>query len=46
MLNFLTTLWCLVGIVVGIMALFLTLIGVGAMINEAVKQYGMKYGRK
>lgn len=42
MLNFLATLWCLIGIIVGILVLFLVIVGVGAMVNEAVKQYGRK----
>ena len=50
MLNFLATLWCIIGIIVGIMVLFLSLVGAGALINEAAKQYvlknGAKYGRK
>lgn len=46
MLNFLATLWCLIGIIVGIMVLFLAIVGICAMFAEAVKQHDRKYGRK
>lgn len=42
MLNFLATLWCIIGIIVGIMVLFLAIVGMGALIKEAVRQYGRK----
>lgn len=42
MLDFLATVWCLVGIIVGLMCLFLVVVGIGAMITEAIKQYGGK----
>lgn len=46
MFDFLATLWCLIGIIVGIMVLFLTIVGVCAQFAEAVKQHDRKYGRK
>lgn len=46
MLNLLATLWCIIGIIVGIMVLFLVIVGGFAMFCEAVKQHDMKYGRK
>lgn len=48
MLNFLATLWCLIGVIVGIMVLFLCLVGVCALFAEAVKQHDIKkmLGRK
>ena len=42
MFDFLATLWCLIGIIVGVMLLFLAIVGMGALIKEAVKQYGRK----
>ena len=42
MLNFLATLWCIIGIIVGIMVLFLVIVGVGAMFAEAMKKHGRK----
>jgi hypothetical protein len=46
MLNLLATLWCIIGIIVGIMVLFLVIVGVCALFAEAVKQSDRKYGRK
>lgn len=47
MLNFLATLWCIIGIIVGIMVLFLAIVGVFAMIATAAQQYETKRcGRK
>ena len=48
MLNFLATLWCIIGIIVGIMVLFLVIVGIGAMITEARMKYELtkKHGRK
>lgn len=42
MLDFLARIWCVIGIIVGIMILFLFVIGAGAMITEALKKYGRK----
>lgn len=42
MLDFLATLWCLIGIIVGIMVLFLAVVGVFAMIATAAQQHEMK----
>lgn len=43
MVNFLATIWSLIGILVGILVLFLVIVGVGEMIAEAVRT---KRGRK
>ena len=37
MFEFLALLWCAIGIVVGIMVLFLAVVGLGSVIVEAVK---------
>lgn len=37
MFEFLALLWCVIGIIVGIMVLFLAVVGLGAIIAEAVK---------
>lgn len=42
MFEFLSILWCIIGIIVGIMCLFLVIVGVGAMIVVAVKQHDIK----
>lgn len=42
MIEFLASLWCLIGIIVGIMVLFLVIVGAGAIINEALKRHGGK----
>ena len=46
MVNFLATLWCIIGIIVGIMVLFLALVGVCALISEAANQFVQKFGRE
>lgn len=40
MANFLASIWCLIGIIVGLMVLFLMIVGVVAVIEEAVKKDG------
>lgn len=42
MVNVLAELWCLNGIIVGVMVFFLLLVGIVAMFAEAVKQRGGK----
>lgn len=42
MFNFLSMLWCLIGIIVGIIVLFLVIVGASAMMAEAVKQHSIK----
>lgn len=42
MLEFLARIWCVIGIIVGIMVLFLFVVGAGVMITEALKKYWRK----
>lgn len=42
MFDFLATLWSLIGIFTGLSVLFLIVVGIFAVIGEAVKKYGRK----
>lgn len=42
MLNLLATLWCMIGIIVGFLVLFLAIIGACAMAAEAFRRIGGK----
>lgn len=42
MLDFLATLWCIIGIIVGIMVLFLVIVGIFAMCATAIENHGRK----
>ena len=46
MFDILAAIWCLIGVIVGIMVLFLFLVAAVAWIAELANQCAEKYGRK